>query len=133
MNEIFYFGANLRASLVQSFRDAGYNLVHLRHLQGLHELTSGTLFCGGVLIEWRSLRDQRIIAEAKTADLPVLVVTPKLIAAFQAAKPAADLYLEEPAADWEIVAILQDLMAAKAVACAKATPARASLQLCGVS
>jgi hypothetical protein len=66
-----------------------------------------------VLLEWRSKRDQRIVAQAKTLQLPIMVITPKLVTAVKAGPPAADMYLEEPASDHEVVASMLDMMTAK--------------------
>jgi hypothetical protein len=112
MKDIFYFGASLKASLAQEFCNAGNTLIHLPNTQGLHELQGGAPTCGAVVLEWRSKRDQRIILQAKALGLPVLVITAKLIAAVKAGVPSADLYLEEPAADHEVVATMLDMMTA---------------------
>lgn len=113
MKDIFYFGTSLRASLAQEFCNAGHTLIHLPYTQGLHELQGEAPSCGSVVLEWRSKRDQLIIAGAKALGVPVLVITAKLAAAVKADEPSADLYLEEPAADHEVVATMLDMMTAE--------------------
>jgi hypothetical protein len=125
MKDIFYFGASLGASLAQEFSNAGHTLIHLPYTQGLHELQGGAPSCGSVVLEWRSKRDQCIIAEAKTLGVPVLVITAKLAAAVKAGGPSADLYLEEPAADHEVVATMLDMMTAEPLSHAAAVVAGA--------
>jgi hypothetical protein len=65
--------------------------------------------CGAVVVHWKSKREQRVIQEAKAAGIPVLVITSKLAAAYQAGKPYADVYLEEPASDDEVATLLIEL------------------------
>ncbi len=109
MKPIFYFGSRLRASLAQAFANAGLLVTRLPYEQGLHELQRGAP-CSTVLLEWRSSRDQRVIEEAKALDIPVLVVTSNLAAAVLAAVPSADLYLELPCADQEVIDLALDLI-----------------------
>lgn len=109
MNPIFYFGSRLRVSLTKAFSNVGLTLTHLPCEQGLHELQRGTP-CSIVLLEWRSKHDQRVIEEARTRGIPVLVLTSKLATAVLAAVPSADVYLELPSTDQEIVDLTLDLI-----------------------
>jgi hypothetical protein len=106
--DILYFGAPLTDSLSLAFDNAGYRIVRTRYRKGV---LGG---CGAVVLHWKSKQGQQIIAAAKAAGVPVLVITSKLAAAVQAGEPLADLYLEEPARDEEVVAMLLDIIAPKA-------------------
>jgi DNA-binding response OmpR family regulator len=123
MKDIFYFGARLRVSLAQAFHDAGHTLVRVPFAQGLQKLEFGVPNCAAVVLEWRSKRDQRVIALAKALRIPVLVVTAKLNAAVESFGPAADLYLEKPAPNREVVSMMLDLMTTTQVAAAVAASA----------
>lgn len=67
-----------------------------------------------VVTDWR-LGDEsgRAIVEAAklNPNVPVVVVSGYVSEAFQAAKPAADLYLEKPVDPRELVQIIQTLLA----------------------
>lgn len=108
MKPIFYFGSRLGASLAIALANAGHPATRFPYEQGLRELQCGSP-CSTVLLEWRSARDQRVIEEAKARGIPVLVLTSKLAAAALAA-PSADVYLELPCADQEVVDFALDLV-----------------------
>jgi len=110
MKDIFYFGARLRVSLTRAFRDAGYALIRIPYAESPQELAGGAPNCAAVVLEWRSKRDQQVIAQAKALRIPVLVITDKLVAAVKSAGSAADLYLEKPAPNREVVSMMLDLM-----------------------
>lgn len=114
MKPIFYFGTRPKVSLSRAFSDAGLNVNYLPYRQGLQALQQAPC-CSGVLLEWRSKRDQRVIEEAKALGLPVLAVTSKLSAAILAAVPSADLYLEHPCPDQEVVSLMLDLVMARPI------------------
>jgi DNA-binding response OmpR family regulator len=103
--DVFYFGARLEDSLSRAFGDSGYRIVRTRYTKGV---LSSSPNCGAVVLHWKSVKGQQIIAEAKAARVPILVITSKLTAAIQAGEPFADLYLEEPARDEEVVMMLLD-------------------------
>jgi hypothetical protein len=113
MKDIFYFGARLRDSLSHHFANTGHTLLHLSHTQGLHELQDDTSPCEAVLLEWRTRRDQRVIAEAKSRGIPVIVLTTRISESLRTSMPTADLYLEEPAPDEEIVEFTLELIATR--------------------
>lgn len=109
MKPIFFFGSRLKASLARAFSNAGLTVEHLPHEQGLRELQCGSP-CSAVLLEWRSKRDQRVIEEARALGIPVLALTSKLAAAVLAAVPSADVYLELPCTDQEVLDLALDLI-----------------------
>jgi ActR/RegA family two-component response regulator len=121
MKNIYYFGARFRVSLPRAFHDAGHTLLRVPYAQGLQELKSGAPNCTAVVLEWRSKRDQQVIAQAKAHRVPILVITAKLVAAVESVGPAADLYLEKPALDHEVVSMMLDLMTTTRVAAAVAS------------
>ncbi len=134
MKDIFYFGARLRVSLARAFRDAGHTLIQVPFAEGLQELEGGAPNCAAVILEWRSKRDQRVIAHAKALRIPILVITAELVAAVQSSGPAADLYLEKPAPNYEVVSMMLDLMTMAthvAAAAAAATEQSSSLPASG--
>jgi hypothetical protein len=66
-----------------------------------------------VVLHWRSKTDQRVIAEAKSLGVPVIVIAADLNAALQADGPFADLYLEKPTNDHELATFVIDIMEQK--------------------
>lgn len=107
--DAFYLGARPKSSLTQLLVEAGHRIVHASYKKGL---LSTVATCDAVVLHWRSKKDQRVIEEAKAADIPILVITAKLPAAIKAGEPQADLYLEEPASDDEVAALLIEMMTA---------------------
>jgi DNA-binding response OmpR family regulator len=89
---------------------AGYDVVHLRYTKGV---LANAPACAAVVLHWKSKWGQRVIQEAKAADLPVLVITSKLADAVKTGEPWADLYLEKPASIEEMAALLIDLSTTK--------------------
>lgn len=88
------------------FNQAGLKIVHAKYKRGLLESAST---CGAVVLHWKSKKDQKVIEEAKAAGIPVLVVTSKLAAAYRAGEPSADVYLELPTNQEELVQLSMDL------------------------
>lgn len=113
MMDIFYFGAHLQESLFQTLGDAGYQIIQTEYSKGIF---GGSSNCGGIVLHWKSKKGQQIIEEAKTAGVPILVITSKLAAAVRAGEPFADLYLEEPASDEEVATMLIEMVTVKPVA-----------------
>jgi len=124
MKPLFYFGSRLKASLAKALSNAGLTVNPLHHEQGLCELQCGSP-CSTVLLEWRSKRDQRVIEEASARGIPVLVLTSKLAAAVLAAVPSADVYLELPCTDQEVVDLTLDLIIGRPLQCFAAAAGRA--------
>jgi ActR/RegA family two-component response regulator len=129
MKDIFYFGARLRVSLSRAFHDEGHTLIRVPFALGLQKLESESPNCAAVVLEWRSKRAQQVIAQAKALRIPVLVITAKLVAAVKSSGPAADLYLEKPAPNHEIVSTTLDLMTTTNAAAASAAFAEHSSSL----
>jgi hypothetical protein len=129
MKEIFYFGVRLRVSLTRAFHEAGFTLIRVPFAHGLQELDGGASNCAAIVLEWRSKRDQQVIAQAKALRIPILAITANLVAAVQSSGPAADLYLEKPAPNHEVVSMMLDLMTATHVAAAAAVATEHSSSL----
>ena len=108
--DTFYFGHRPTGKLTQILEKAGHRIVHASYKKGI---LTGVPTCGAIVLHWKSIRDQRIIAEAKSEGIPILVITGRLAAAIQAGEPQADLYLENPVGDDEVATLLIDLITAK--------------------
>lgn len=105
--DAFYFGARPKHGLTRMMDKAGYRIIHAQYKKGILALVPT---CSAVVLHWKSERDQLVIAEARAAGLPTMVITTKLDAAYAAGDLLADLYLEEPARDEDVVALLIDLI-----------------------
>lgn len=105
---ILYLGARPKASLTQVLDKEGYTIVHARSRKAVLASLST---CAALVLHWRSKCDQRFIVQAQAAGVPVMVITASLVEAYSAPEPLADLYLEEPATDEDIVALLTDMIA----------------------
>lgn len=110
--DAFYLGARPKNSLTQLLVGAGHRIVHASYKKGI---LSSVSTCSAVVLHWKSKKDQRVIEEATIAGIPILVITAKLPAAIKAGEPQADLYLEEPAGDGEVAALLIEMLTAKRV------------------
>jgi hypothetical protein len=106
MMDIFCIGADPEDSFSRMFNEAGLKIVPAKYKRGVLENAST---CGAVVLHWKSKRDQKVIEEAKMAGIPVLVVTSKLAAAYRAGEPSADVYLELPTNQEELVSLSIDL------------------------
>lgn len=124
MADVFCFGARPKDSLSRRFEELGGRIIHARCKK--HALGSSPT-CAAVVVHWKSNRDQRIVQEAKAAGIPVLVITSKLAAAYQAGKPFADVYLEDPVSDDEVATLLIDLATVKSQQSRVAAPVGVSL------
>jgi len=102
-----YFGGRLKPSLTRMLDKEGHTILHARYKKGILASLST---CAAVVLQWKSKKDQRVIEEAQAAGLPVMVITAKLVDAYSAADPLADLYLEEPASDEDVAALLIDMI-----------------------
>lgn len=105
--DVLYFGARPNPGLTRMMDKAGHRIVYAHYKKGILASLPG---CGAVVLHWKSKRDQQAIEEAKAAGLPAMVITAKLVAAYPAGDPLADLYLEEPARDEDVAALLIDLI-----------------------
>lgn len=105
--DAFYFGARPKPGLTRMLDKAGYRIVHAHYKKGI---LASLPTCGVVVLHWRSIRDQQVIEEARVAGLPTMVITAELVAAYSAGDALADLYLEEPAVDEDVAALLIDLI-----------------------
>jgi hypothetical protein len=103
-----YFGTRPKPSLTRMLDKAGHRIVHARYKKGI---LASLPACSAVVLHWKSKKDQQVIAEAKASGLPVMVITAKLVAAYTSGYPHADLYLEEPARDEDVAALLIDMIA----------------------
>jgi hypothetical protein len=108
--DAFYLGHRPKGKLTQILEKAGHRIVHASYKKGI---LSSVPTCSAIVLHWKSIRDQRIIEEAKSVEIPVLVITAHLAAALLAGEPQADLYVEDPASDDEVAMLLIDLMTAK--------------------
>jgi hypothetical protein len=108
--DVFYFGARPKQGLTQMMDKAGYRIVYAHYKKGI---LASLPNCGAVVLHWKSKRDQQVIEDAKAGGLPTMVITAKLAAAYPTEDPLADLYLEEPARDEDVAALLIDLMSAE--------------------
>jgi hypothetical protein len=117
--DTFYLGRRPKAKLTQILEKAGHRIVHASYKKGI---LSSVPTCSAIVLHWKSIRDQRIIEEAKFVGIPVLVITAHLAAALQAGEPQADLYVEEPASDDEVATLLIDLMTARQKPATEAPP-----------
>jgi hypothetical protein len=118
--DTFYLGHRPTGKLTQILEKAGHRIVHASYKKGI---LTAVPTSGAIVLHWKSIRDQRIIDEAKSMGIPVLVITARLAAAIQAGEPQADLYLEEPASDDEVAALLIDLITAMQKPATEAEPA----------
>ncbi len=107
--DVFYFGARPTHDFIRMMDKAGYGIVHAPYEKGI---LASVPNCGAVVLHWNSKRDQQVIKGAKAVGLPTMVITSKLAFAYNARDPLADLYLEEPARDEDVAALLIDLMRA---------------------
>lgn len=107
MMDVLYLGGQPTANLSLILLNSGYRISHVRSKTAILDRSSP--YCA-VVLHWNSKADQPLIAEAKTLDVPVLVIAADLIAALQAGEPSADLYLEEPASDLEVSTFLIDMV-----------------------
>jgi hypothetical protein len=105
-----YFGARPKPSLTRMLDKQGCRLIYARYKKGV---LASLPTCAAVVLHWKSHRDQQVIADAQASGLPVMVITTKLVDAYSAADPLADLYLEEPADDEDITALLIDMITAE--------------------
>jgi hypothetical protein len=88
----------------------GYSILHASYKKGV--LTS-VATCAAIVLHWKSIRDQQVIADARAAGLPIMVITANLVEAYSTADPLADLYLEKPASDEDVAALLIDMISAE--------------------
>lgn len=102
-----YFGARRTDDFTRMIEKAGYTIVYARYKKGI---LASVPSCGAVVLHWKSKRDQQVIQEARAAGVPTMVITSKLSAAYDKGDPLADLYLEQPARDEDVAALLIDLM-----------------------
>jgi hypothetical protein len=103
---ILYCGASPNPSLTQTLDKQGYTIVlGLTRKAILASLST----CDALVLHWKSKSDQQFISRAQAAGLPIMVITDKLVDAYTAS-PLADLYLEEPARDDDIAALLIDMV-----------------------
>lgn len=107
--DAFYFGARPPISLSRMLGVGGCRIVHVRYTKGV---ISSEPACRGVVLDWKTMKDQQVIAEAKAAGLPIVVVTAHLANAIQAGSPLADIYLEKPVPPKELSTLLLDMMTA---------------------
>ncbi len=84
-------------------------VIHTRYVRNLLHTEPS---CAAVVLHWKSKKDQQVIDEAKQLGIPVLVITAKLAAAFCAGEPFADVYLEAPASNQEVTALISNMVAA---------------------
>ncbi len=105
--DVFCFGARPKNGLTRMLDKAGHRMIYAQYKKGILDSLST---CGAVVLHWKSKKDQQVIGEAKASGLPVMVVTARLPAAYNAGDPLADLYLEQPASDEEVAAFLIDLI-----------------------
>jgi CheY-like chemotaxis protein len=112
MYEILYIALRPNELLANAFRDAGQKLTHLCPESALERLQHGNLPPSVIVLQWRSRRDQAIIARAKMLGLPVLAITSRLAAALRVAGVHADLYLEDPVTESELLQLAVDLQRA---------------------
>jgi len=107
MNDIYCFGSRPHDNLSQHFLKEGFRVVYAPYTEGfLSDLPS----CSAVVLHWKSAADQEIVAEAKALGMPLVVVTDKLTEVFRVGEPFADLYLETPANNEEIIKFLVDMV-----------------------
>lgn len=105
--DALYFGARPKPSLTRMLDKAGYRTIYAHYKKGI---LSSVSTCSAVVLHWKFDRDQQVIEEARAAGLPVMVITANLDAAYTNRDMLADLYLEEPARDEDIAALLVDLI-----------------------
>jgi len=106
---VSYFGARPKPSLTRMLNKEGYQVVYARYKKGI----LASLPCAALVLHWKSQTDQQLITEAHAAGVPIMVITDKLIDAYSVADPLADLYLEEPASDEDVTALLTDMIASE--------------------
>jgi len=104
---ILYLGARPKPSLTRMLAKEGYTVIYAHHRKGI---LASLPNCAAVVLHWRSNKDQQVIAEAKLAWMPTMVVTSNLVEAYGAGDPLAELYLEEPAVVEDIFSLLIDLI-----------------------
>ncbi len=107
--DALYFGARPTHDFIRMMDNAGYGIIHARYEKGI---LASVPNCGAIVLHWNFKKDQQVIKEAKAAGLPAMVITSKLALAYDAGDTLADLYLEKPARDEDVAALLIDLMSA---------------------
>jgi hypothetical protein len=68
-----------------------------------------------LVVHWKSQKEQPLIKAAKQAGVPVLVITARLADALKAEEPFGDLYLETPADDKEVSALLIEMITGRPI------------------
>lgn len=118
MAQVLCFGRNKRQLLFLSdaARSAGHYPVRCKSLRAaLRRMRTGAI--ATVIVEYRpgDFTLVKLLAAAKSSrEIPVIVVSSHLTAAFRLCQSLADLYLEEPASQRELAGFVDLLLGAEA-------------------
>lgn len=107
---ILYCGAPPNPSLVQALDKEGHTIIHARTRK---TILASLSTCTALVLHWKSKKDQQLITQAQAAGLPIMVITAKLVDAYTASDPLADLYLEEPTTDEDVASLLIDMVSSR--------------------
>ncbi len=111
MTDILFRGdPRLKKKACELLKTAGYRLVEANVAVAQTQLKESN-YCAAV-VDWKSQKDKATIRAAKEICVPVIVITGRLRAAFEAGEPHADLYLEKPTCAQELVTFLVEMIKA---------------------
>ena len=109
MADILYFGTlPHEQKLSEILGESGHKLVASRCADELDPIQQYE----AVIVEWNSSADSVALRKTKEANLPSIVISDCIVAAFKAGEPYADLYLEKPVDPLELVTLLQEMIRA---------------------
>jgi ABC-type sugar transport system substrate-binding protein len=103
MPEVLYIGPHspLAAASAKIVRKAGHEFTVFSTSQALRGLQNKA--CGAIVVWWRSgQRGPSIAKAAKKQGIPVIVVTNRIVTAFQIFGSLVDILLEQPAGPEEV-------------------------------
>jgi DNA-binding response OmpR family regulator len=111
MTDILFRGdTRLKKNAGELLKTAGYRLVEA-NVADAQKQPKESSYCAAV-VDWKSQKDKVIIRVAKEICVPVIVISGRICAAFEAGEPHADLYLEKPTSAQELVTFLVEMIKA---------------------
>jgi DNA-binding response OmpR family regulator len=111
MTDILFRGApRLKKDACELLKNAGYRFVEA-NVAGFQEQLTMPSYSAAV-VDWNSQNDKAIIRAAKEICVPVIVISNRIVAAFEAGEPHADLYLEKPISAQELATFLIEMVKA---------------------
>lgn len=111
MTDILFRGdSRLKKDAYDLLKTAGYRLVEVNVADAQEQLRKSS-YCAAV-VDWKSRREQAVIQAAKESCVPVIVISGRIRAAYEAGTPHADLYLEKPTSAKELATFLIEMIQA---------------------